>query len=86
MKVKERYEMHNAEVFSKFIELMHSVGSNIHSVTDLYHRVINILKDSPDLCEEFLLLLSPKEALLCGKFMEHLALSEMASFLRKLEV
>lgn len=82
-KVKERLD--NGPLFGKFVELMDDLNRT-NSVTDLYHRVINLLKEYPDLCEEFLLFLLPKQAIQCGKFMEHLALTEMSSFLRKLEV
>lgn len=82
-KVRERCE--SGPVFDKFVELIDDLDRT-NCVTDLYHRVINLLKDYPDLCEEFLLFLKPRQAIQCGKFMEHLALTEMASFLRKLEV
>ncbi|KAJ1524371.1 hypothetical protein ONE63_010872 [Megalurothrips usitatus] len=86
LKVKERYETQNSNIFPKFMEIFHQFGNSYCSVTDLYHRVINLLEGDPDLCEEFLLFLLPKQALKCGKFMEHLALTEMSSFLRKLEL
>ncbi|KAK3908687.1 GON-4-like protein [Frankliniella fusca] len=83
VKVKERYEKQKPEIFAKFTDLLHL---KTFQITDFYHRVIALLNDSPDLCEEFLLFLLPDQALLCGKFMEHLALTEMTSFLKKLEV
>ncbi|KAE8746928.1 hypothetical protein FOCC_FOCC006348 [Frankliniella occidentalis] len=85
-KVRDRYENQNPAVFSKFVELMNDFGKRLYSISDFYHQVINLLEDSPDLCEEFLLFLHPDQALQCGKFMEHLALTEMKSFLNKLEV
>lgn len=86
LKVRDRYENQNPAVFSKFVELMNDFGKRLYSISDFYHQVINLLEDSPDLCEEFLLFLHPDQALQCGKFMEHLALTEMKSFLNKLEV
>lgn len=82
-KVKERLD--SGPLFCKFVELMDDLDRT-HCVTDLYHRMINLLEGHPDLCEEFLLFLLPTQAIQCGKFMEHLALTEMSAFLRKLEV
>ncbi|XP_034235782.1 GON-4-like protein [Thrips palmi] len=82
-KIRERYD--SGPQFSKFMELVNELDRT-QSVTDLYHRVINLFEEQPDLGEEFLLFLLPKQAIQCGKFMEHLALTEMSSFLRKLEV
>lgn len=81
--MRDRFETQNSIVFKKFMDLLHE---HYFNTTDLYHRVMELFKGHPDLCEDFLGFLLPHQAIQCGKFMEHLAFSEMSSFLHKLEV
>ena len=68
------------------MQLMYEFEQSIENPCDLYHRIIELFEGHPDLCEDFLGFLRPFQAIQCGKFMEHLAFSEMSSFLHKLEV
>jgi len=85
LKTKERLES-DKETFDKFLELMNDFNSTNNNVVDLYHRIAGLLSQYPDLCEEFLAFLLPEQAIQCERFMEHLSLAEMMSFLKKIEV
>lgn len=84
MKVKERLE--GTELYQEFLNVMNEFGTSILDVSDLYSKVTGILKQHPDLCEEFVAFLLPEQAMQCGKFMEYLLITKMRDFFRKLEV
>jgi hypothetical protein len=84
LKVKERLE--GTELYQEFLNVMNEFGRSIVDVSDLYSKVTGILKEHPDLCEEFVAFLLPEQAMQCGKFMEYLLITKMRDFFRKLEV
>ncbi|RZF46058.1 hypothetical protein LSTR_LSTR004771 [Laodelphax striatellus] len=55
-------------------------------MADLYGKVNDILKDTPDLEQEFLAFLLPEQAMEVGRFIDHLCVVSMRNFFRKLEV
>jgi hypothetical protein len=82
--VKERLE--GTELYQEFLNIMNEFGTSIVDVSDLYKKVTALLKQHPDLCEEFVAFLLPEQAMQCGKFMEYLMITQMRDFFRKLEV
>lgn len=52
----------------------------------LYKEMTEVLRDYPDLIEDFSAFLSPSQAVECGCFMENLRFRRARTFLRKLEV
>ncbi|PNF25535.1 hypothetical protein B7P43_G05199 [Cryptotermes secundus] len=84
LKVKERLE--GTELYQEFLNIMNEFGTSILDVSDLYKKITALLKQHPDLCEEFVAFLLPEQAMQCGKFMEYLMITKMRDFFRKLEI
>lgn len=57
----------------------------VENVTDLYTKIESIIGEKyPDLCEEFLIFLTPAQAKELGKYLSHFMLTNMSLFLQNL--
>lgn len=73
--------------YHKLIEILNNFEENHDSVVDLYKNVNDILNPKyTDLTDEFLSFLTSAQAKAVGKLVPHIMISNMALFLRKLEM
>nr|XP_018906709.1 PREDICTED: uncharacterized protein LOC109036792 [Bemisia tabaci] len=80
-KLKEQLE---PAVFVKVLELLSDFDGTSEGVINLFQDISSLLP--PSLAKEFLCFLTPDQAHLCGKFMDHFILSKMIEFFRKFEI
>ncbi|XP_063239206.1 uncharacterized protein LOC134540413 [Bacillus rossius redtenbacheri] len=85
MKVKERLEGREDEAYQGFVQLVREFERAQFPVAELYARAVRLLGRHADLAGEFLAFLLPEQALQCGRLVEHLLLTKMRDFFRKLE-
>lgn len=86
MKVRSRLEQQNHAAFKDFVTTLGHFQSKSSSTLDLYKKMECILKDHPDLMEEFVLFLSPETAAQCGVQFQHFLYVRMREFFSKLKV
>lgn len=85
-KVHERLESESPYNYQKFMETLSEYDSS-KPISELYGKIEAILTPNhPDLCEEFLMFLTPKQAKQIDKLVPHFLMSNMSLFLRKLEI
>ncbi|XP_022189621.2 GON-4-like protein [Nilaparvata lugens] len=84
VKASEQLEPH---VYTRFVKTLSEFeASRGDSMAELYRNVNDILKNTPDLEQEFLAFLLPEQAMEVGRFIDHLCVVSMRDFFRKLEV
>lgn len=86
MKVRNRLEQQNPLAFREFVTTLGHFQSSSCSTLELYRKMESILKDHPDLMEEFVLFLSPEAAAQCGVQFQHFLYVRMREFFSKLKV
>ncbi|XP_061172157.1 GON-4-like protein [Saccostrea echinata] len=72
--------------YEQFLKILYEFGKSEQSPVKLYREMRELLRNFPDLVEDFSAFLSPSQALECGCFMENLRFRRARTFLRKLEV
>ena len=86
MKVRSQLEATNPAAFREFVTTLGYFQATSSSTLDLYRKMESILAKQPDLMEEFVLFLSPEEALQCGVQFQHFLYVRMREFFSKLKV
>ncbi|XP_067666869.1 GON-4-like protein [Haliotis asinina] len=76
----------NLQVYEEFLTLMYNVGKDGLSAVEVYKSLSQLLKDFPELLDDFAGFLLPEQALMCGCFMKNQEVNKARTFLRKLEV
>lgn len=86
MKVRQRLEQQNPDALKDFITTLGHFRSVSCSTLELYKKIECILRNHPDLMEEFVLFLSPEAAAQCGVQFQHFLYVRMREFFLKLKV
>ncbi|XP_046559994.1 uncharacterized protein LOC124269009 [Haliotis rubra] len=76
----------NLQVYEEFLTLMYNLGKDGLSAVEVYKSLSQLLKDFPELLDDFAGFLLPEQAVMCGCFMKNQEVSKARTLLRKLEV
>lgn len=82
-KVREHLGEDSA-AYAEFAKYLNDLYAHTSSVQAVYKTIEDIL--SPELVEEFVIFLTPEQAVLCGKEFQHFLLVRMREFFVKLKV
>uniref|UniRef100_A0A1I8NTI6 Myb-like domain-containing protein n=1 Tax=Stomoxys calcitrans TaxID=35570 RepID=A0A1I8NTI6_STOCA len=87
-KVEEAFRSSNRpDDCKKFNSILKSFDPKKDKVSDLYHKLEALfLPDHPELAQVFLTFLLPSEAAEIGKFFEHFMITNMTTFINKLNI
>ncbi|KAK6180129.1 hypothetical protein SNE40_012334 [Patella caerulea] len=78
--------LHDEETYEKFLLLMCEFGKGGRTPIQLYKDLTDLLKEFPDLIEDFAGFLRPDEAVACDCFTTNQEYQRANEFLRKLEI
>ncbi|KAK4317965.1 hypothetical protein Pmani_010992 [Petrolisthes manimaculis] len=86
-RVREALVSKEPTAFKTFLNLLSEfMEKQDSSPLDLYKQLSEVLKDHPQLSEEFVSFLLPQQAIAIGKYAQYCAIHRMRDFLEKLEL
>ena len=86
IKIRNRLEQQNPAAFKDFVTTLGHFQSSSCSTSELYTKLVPILRDHQDLIEEFVPFLSPEAAAQCGVQFQHFLYVRMREFFSKLKI